>query len=235
VVTVKSFWKNPVIAILSSLKLSAVIMALVAISAAKATFIESSYGREASYDLVYGARWFEGLLILLTISLILLFFKRWPYKPGNYGFALVHISMVVILVGAGMTRYLGYEGTMHIREGSTVDYIFSGKTYLQATIGDQTASFPVRLWKPGENHVHHKVTLGGKDYELSATEFWPHFGQIWQEGPDGVPVIQYGVSMGGEIREQVRKRKLGPLIGSQITDRRQCPVGCGDCSSGCHR
>ena len=196
----KSFWKNPVIAFFSSLKLSATIMALVAISAGKATFIESSYGREASYDLVYGSRWFEGLLILLTISLILLFIKRWPYKPRHFGFALVHMSMVVILVGAGMTRYLGYEGTMHIREGSTVDYIFSGKTFMQATIGDETGSFPVRLWKPGKNNVGHKVTIGGKDYQLSATEYWPHFGQSWQEGPDGVPVIQYGVSMGGEIQ-----------------------------------
>ncbi len=196
----KSFWKNPVISFLSSLKLSAVIMGVVAISAAKATFIESSYGREASYDLVYGAHWFEGLLILLTVSLVLQFFKRWPYKPRQYGFALVHAAMVVILVGAGMTRYLGYEGTMHIREGKTVDYIFSDRAHLQATIGDQTASFPVRLWKAGENHVWHKVTIGGKTYELGATEFWPHYAEAWQDAPDGIPVIQYGVSVGNDIQ-----------------------------------
>ncbi len=198
----KSFWKNPVIAFLSSLKLSAVIMGLVAVAAAKATFIESSYGREAAYDLVYAARWFEGLLILLTISLILLFIKRWPYRPQQYGFALVHISMVVILIGAGMTRYLGYEGTMHIREGKTVDYIYSDRAYLQATIGDQTASFPVRLWKPGENHVRHKVTIGGRKYELGATEYWPHYAEAWQEAPDGIPVIQYGVSMGSDVQSR---------------------------------
>ncbi len=195
----KSFWKNPVIAFLSSLKLSAVCMGLVAIAAAKATFIESDYGRDAAYDLVYAARWFEFLLVLLTISLVLLFFKRWPYKPRQWGFAIMHIAIVVILVGAGITRYFGYEGTMHIREGETVDYIFSDKPHLQATIGDQTGSFPVRLWKPGENNVGGKVTIGGKTYHLMAVEYWPHFGQTWQEADDGVPVIQFGVSENGEI------------------------------------
>jgi len=80
-VFVKGFFKNPVIKFLSSLKLSAGMLALVAIASAKATFIETDYGRDAAYDLVYAARWFEVLLVLVTISLTLLFFKRWPYKP----------------------------------------------------------------------------------------------------------------------------------------------------------
>ncbi len=201
-VTVIAFWKNPIIAFLSSLKLSATIMGLIALSAAKATFIETAHGRDAAYDLVYGAHWFEGLLILLTISLILLFIKRWPYKPAQYGFALVHISMVVILLGAGMTRYLGYEGTMHIRDGQTVDYLYSDRARVQATIGEETGSFPVRLWKAGQNHVWKKVTIAGKAYRLGVTEFWPHFGQAWQDGPDGVPVIQYGMSVGDDIQSR---------------------------------
>ncbi len=200
VVTVKAFWKNPIVAFFSSLKLSASIMAIIAFAAARATFIESSYGREASYDLVYGAHWFEGLLVLLTFSLILLFLKRWPYKPQQYGFAMIHIAMVVILLGAGATRYLGYEGTMHIREGQSVDYIYSNRTYLQATIGEQTGSFPVRLWKSGENKIWGKVTLDGKTYKLGAVEYWPHFGEAYQEGPDGIPVIQYGESINGDIQ-----------------------------------
>ena len=77
----KKFWKNPVVAFLGSLKLSASLMVIVAIASAKATFIESDYGRDAAYDLVYAAPWFEGLLALLVVSLILLFFRRAPYRP----------------------------------------------------------------------------------------------------------------------------------------------------------
>ena len=126
-VSVKGFFKNPVIAFLSSLKLSAGLLALVAIASAKATFIESDYGRDAAYDLVYAARWFEVLLVLVTISLTLLFFKRWPYKPRNYGFMLVHISIVVILISAGITRYMGYEGVMPIREGQSSRLLLLGQ------------------------------------------------------------------------------------------------------------
>ncbi len=195
----KSLWKNPVIAFLSSLKLSAALMVLVAISSAKATFLESDYGREAAYDLVYAARWFEGLLILLTISLILLFFKRWPYRQRQWGFALVHVAMIVILVGAGVTRYFGYEGIMAIREGESVDYIYSDKAHLQAAIGQETGSFPVRLWKPGENSVWGSVAIGGEAYELGATGYWPRYAEGYQEGPGGVPALEFAVTRDGDI------------------------------------
>ncbi len=149
---------------------------------------------------MYGTHWFEGLLILLTISLLLMFFKRWPYKPSQYGFAMIHVAMVVILLGAGITRYFGYEGTMHIREGKSVDYIYSNRTYLQATTGDETASFPVRLWKPGTNKIWGKIKLGGKTFKLGAVQYWPHYGQAYQEAAGGVPVLQYGESFQGDIR-----------------------------------
>jgi len=198
-VPVKGFWKNPVIKFLSSLKLSASLMVIVAVSSAKATFLESDYGRDAAYDLVYAARWFEVLLVLVTISLTLLFFRRWPYKPKNYGFMLVHIAIVVILISAGITRYMGFEGVMPIREGQSTNYYYSDKSHLQATLGEETDSFPVRLWKYGQNNVWGHVTLGGVDYKLGATEYWPRFEESYQPGPGGVPALQYGDSHNGEI------------------------------------
>jgi cytochrome c-type biogenesis protein CcsB len=198
-VNVKAFFKNPVIAFLSSLKLSATLMVLVAIASARGTFIESSVGRDGAYDLVYAARWFEVLLVLVTISLILLFFKRWPYKPRQYGFALVHVSIVVILISAGITRYMGYEGVMPIREGQAADFYYSDKSHVQARLEDETAGYPVRLWKLGANDIWHTVTLGGQKYKLGVTEYWPRFGQEFRPGPGGVPGIQFGVTRDGEV------------------------------------
>jgi len=198
-VLVKSFFKNPVIAFLSSTKLSAGMLAIVAIASAKATFVESDYGRVAAYDLIYAARWFEALLGLVTISLVLLFFKRWPYKPKNYGFMLVHISIVVILISSGITRYMGFEGVMPIREGQSSDYYYSDKSHLQASLGEETDSYPVRLWKTGENNKWKSVTLGGAKYKLGVTEYWAHFEESYQEGPGGIPALKYGASHDGEI------------------------------------
>ncbi len=202
-VTVKGFFKNPVIAFLSSLKLSAFLMAVAAFASAKGTFIESAVGRDGAYALVYDAWWFEAVLALLSISLVLLFIKRWPYKPRQFGFMLVHISIVVILVSAGITRWFGYEGIMSIREGGTSDFIFSNHKQVSLSADGQTAGYRVRLWKAGENNVKGSVTLGGQKYKLAVTEFWPHYAESWQAGPGGPAALEFGLRQQGQMSEQM--------------------------------
>ncbi len=207
------FFKNPVIAFLASLKFSAFLLAVVAVASAKGTFIETAVGRDGAYDLIYAARWFEAVLILVTVSLLLLFIKRWPYQPRQWGFALVHLSIVVILIGAGMTRYFGFEGNMFIREGATVDYIYSAQKHAQASLGDQTASLPVRLWRPGPNHKWGKATLQGQHYELGVTEYWPHYTEEYQEGPGGPAGFSFQVGGhdhgGGHILREGDRESIG--------------------------
>lgn len=202
-VTVKGFFKNPVIAFLSSLKLSAFLMAVAAFASAKGTFIESAVGRDGAYALVYDAWWFEAVLALLSLSLVLLFFKRWPYKPRQYGFMLVHISIVVILVSAGITRWFGYEGTMSIREGASSDFIFSNHKQVSLTADGQTAGVKVRLWKAGQNNIKGNVSLGGQKYQLAVTEYWPHYAESWQAGPGGPAALEFGLRQEGQMSEQM--------------------------------
>ena len=57
----------------------------------------------------------------------------------------------------------------------------------------------MRLWKYGENNIWENVTLGGVDYKLGVTEYWPRFEETYQPGPGGVPALQYGDSHNGEI------------------------------------
>jgi cytochrome c-type biogenesis protein CcsB len=216
VVFVKSFFKNPMINFLSSVKLGAILMAIIGIASIFGTFIESFYGgREAAYGLVYAAPWFEFTLGLFVLSLLLSFFKRMPYKPKQTGFAIIHLSMIVILISAGITRYFGYEGIMPIREGATVDYIFSDKVHARVTLGTQEASYPVRLFKPGKVDHWQKVILEGQEYELGITEFWPHFSEAYQEGPGGPAGFQFGVSQDGEVKDQLLsegdRSEIGPV------------------------
>ncbi len=200
----KALFKNPVLNFLSSVKLGAVLMVVIAIGSAFGTIIESFYGgRDAAYGLVYAATWFELALGLFIINLTLSFFKRMPYKPRRYGFALIHLSMIVILISAGITRYFGYEGVMPIREGATVDYIFSDKVHARVTLGGQEASFPVPFFQPGELNYWKTVTFGEDQYELGITEYWAHFTEVYQEGPGGPAGFQYGVSMDGEITNEI--------------------------------
>jgi cytochrome c-type biogenesis protein CcsB len=212
-VTVKGFFKNPVIALLSSLKLSAFLMAVIAFASAKGTFIESAVGRDGAYALVYDTRWFEGVLALLCISLMLLFFKRWPYRPRQFGFMLVHLSIVLILVSAGITRYFGYEGIMSIREGASSDFIFSNHKHVSVASDGQSADFRVRLWQAGTNDHKKKVSLGGQQYQLAVTEFWPHYTESWTAAPGGPAALKFGMLEEGQMAEQMLREGERATIG----------------------
>ena len=235
VVFVKALFKNPVLQFLSSVKLGAVLMSIIAVASIFGTFIESFYGgRDAAYQIIYAAAWFEATLALFVISLTLSFFKRMPYRRQQSGFVVIHMAMIMILISAGITRYFGYEGIMPIREGATVDYILSAKVHAKVSTGKQEASYPVRLFKTGKVDHWQDVALEGQEYELGVTEFWANFTEVYDEGPGGPPGVQFGVSMGGDISTHVltagQRDKIGSvpahfLTGGFIGDMTVSPYG----------
>ncbi len=136
----KSFLSHPIVRVLSSLQLAVVLLIVFATASAVATFIEVDHGRVGAQALVYNARWFEAVIALLVVNLILALLKRFPYRPRKTGFVIAHISFIVILISAGVTRYFGYEGIMPIREGERVNYAYSARDYVQASLVAQTDS-----------------------------------------------------------------------------------------------
>jgi len=114
----------------------AVGMAVFFIAIARATFIESSHGIQAAKFWVYNARWFELLMVYLAFNLIANIVRHKMWKREKIALLSFHISFIVILIGAGITRFFGYEGIMPIREGATVDYIYSADPYFYFKIDD---------------------------------------------------------------------------------------------------
>jgi len=125
--------------LLFSFKTTLFLLAILAIGAGVATFIENDFGTSTARVLVYNNIWYEAALVLTTINLIgiIIKFKMWK-NPARFIF---HLSFVVILLGAGATRYIGYEGIMHIREGFTENKMMSLEPYLQIKIKQENASF----------------------------------------------------------------------------------------------
>ncbi|MEO1941732.1 MAG: cytochrome c biogenesis protein CcsA [Campylobacterales bacterium] len=72
---------------------------------------------EEAWKYVYETKWFEGLIWLLGLNLIGVMWRFKTYK--KFPIFLLHLSILVILVGAAITRYFGYEGTLHLRIGET--------------------------------------------------------------------------------------------------------------------
>ncbi len=101
------------------------------------TFIENDFGTNASKALVYNAWWFELVFVLLTINMIgnLLKFKSFSLK--KLPVLVFHLSFLLIILGAAVTRYIGYEGMMHIREGEESSTILSSDQFVNVTVSSE--------------------------------------------------------------------------------------------------
>ena len=93
--------------VLSFLLMVAVIIVMMA-----ATFVEQYAGSAA---FIYGSWWFASLWTLLCVCGLLHCFRRKLYKRPVV--LLLHLSFVVILVGALVTHVFGQQGVMHLRVG----------------------------------------------------------------------------------------------------------------------
>jgi len=211
----KNFFKS-----FFSMQLTVVLLLMFALSIGMATFIENDYGSVASKVAVYNATWFEVLLLVLAINLVgsLIVHKVWQRK--KYTAFLMHISFVVILIGAAITRFIGYEGMMHIREGESSSVMLSDNTYITARWGNSG----------NESSVHQKVMLSGFGYQASPFKvdnagevlriktlaFIPNAVPMVKSMPGGEPVISLFALTNTERRSIILRKgemeKLGEFF-----------------------
>jgi cytochrome c-type biogenesis protein CcsB len=111
--------------------LMGVLLIVFATAIGYATFIENDYGAEAAKIMVYNSSWFEFLMLLMVINFSGMIFTKHLYHKSKWNVLIIHLALIIIIIGAGITRYFGSEGQMHIREGKTVNEFRSSDTYLQ--------------------------------------------------------------------------------------------------------
>ncbi len=126
---------------LFSMRMMAIGLVLFLYAIAHATFVESDYGTPASKIAVYNATWFEILLLYLSLSLIVNIFRYRMFRRSKVAVLSFHLAFLVIIVGAALTRYIGFEGQMRIKEGQTSNVIFSGSPYLILKANDRVNQF----------------------------------------------------------------------------------------------
>ena len=84
---------------------------LFAIAIGVATFVENDFGTSSAQKVIFKTKWFELLLVLFGITLIVNIFRFRMMQQKKWGTMAFHASMVIILIGAGVTRYFGSEGS----------------------------------------------------------------------------------------------------------------------------
>ncbi|HBE43396.1 MAG TPA: hypothetical protein DDW27_19785, partial [Bacteroidales bacterium] len=143
-----------------------------AFAMAAATFIENDYGSGAAYGMVYDTRWFELILVLLSINLIGQLIINKLFRKSRLPVALFHLAFVLMISGAGITRYFGWEGIIHIREGETTDICYSNEKYIgysvKASSGEIVAedSGEYTLTSSSASDFRRIIDVKGKEYEL---------------------------------------------------------------------
>ena len=127
---------------LYSTRLMAILFILFATAMAIATFIENDFGTQTSKALIYNAWWFEAIMVFFVINFFGNIFRYRLYKKEKWPVLMFHGAFLLILVGAGITRYVGYEGIMLIKEGETTNKFLSETTYLNAIVDDGNSQKP---------------------------------------------------------------------------------------------
>ena len=54
---------------------------------------------------------------------------------------LIHFGFIIVILGAGITRYLGYEGVMIIPEKQSVNEIYTADPYFQIFAHNENQQF----------------------------------------------------------------------------------------------
>ncbi|MFK5937412.1 MAG: cytochrome c biogenesis protein CcsA [Sulfurimonas sp.] len=196
---------NKILSIVGSMKTMAILMLIFAFSVGYATIVENDFGIMTAKAEIYNARWFEVMLGLLALNLALNIHKYKMYTLKKAPIFLFHAGFLVILVGAAITRYVGYEGNMHIREGMTSSTIVSSRAYflINATAENETTHYekPIYLSKRRENDFSTSLEVGDKKVEVELMEYIPDATETMvKDSENGKPMAKLMITGGGQGR-----------------------------------
>lgn len=127
-----------------STRLMSLLFIVFATAMAFGTFIESWYSTETARIWIYNATWFEVIMVFFVINFVGNIFRYRLLRKEKWPVLLLHVSWILIIVGAFVTRYISFEGMMPIREGETEKVFYSDKTYFTAHVDGKIEGEPRR-------------------------------------------------------------------------------------------
>ena len=176
----------------------AILLTILGVGAGVATFIENDYGAQTAQILVYKSKWYEAAMVLTIINMlcVMVKFKMWRNKTKF----LLHFAFVVILLGSIITRYVGFEGIMHIREGKTENTMISSDPYLQIKIKHEGKAYyqeyPLEFAAIGDNSFEYNVDFNNKLLNVKYTKY-----TFQKKGRSTMGIITMNATIDGVTKE----------------------------------
>lgn len=207
---------------LFSTQLMMILLLLFTVAIGAATFIENSYDIATAKALVYNARWFEIVMILMVINFLgnVKKYNLFTWKRAA-GF-IMHAAFIVIIIGAGITRYTGFEGNMHIREGESSNVIYSDVPNLQVIAEDDvnkyTYNLPLQMSSIVENPFNFSIETEEKgSIDFTYKEYVHNAVESLEENVEGgVDMLEITLISGEKNRSVLiqsgRTQNIGGLL-----------------------
>lgn len=183
---------------LASLKLAVILLVMLMVILAAATYYESVYDARTAQHLVYSSVWFAFFLLLLGVNVFCAAAVRYPWRPHQVGFLVTHAGILVILAGSFVTMLWGVDGQMALMEGQQGSGVFLDRPVLRVIEGDKKTYRDVdaefRWDPPREGHefrldVGHGVTAVVDRYYHQAAEETEY---VAGDGPGAVQIRLHG-------------------------------------------
>ncbi len=166
---------NKIVRFLFSMSFMGIIVILLALSMAVATFVENRNGTTAAQALVYQAWWFELGIMLAFVNILASIIRMKLYKLKKLPVFLFHFAFLAIILGAALTRYVGKEGIMHIREGESTGAYLSAETFFYVKAESGSASVEeyqkVYLSPASSREVRMKLRLGENQIRIRSVNY----------------------------------------------------------------
>lgn len=154
-----------------SMRMMALAMIIFFVAIGSATIIESLHGIQAAKIMIYNATWFEILLVFLALNLIANIFRYNMFQREKMALLSFHLSFIIIIAGAAVTRYVGFEGLMMIREGEKSNVIYLSDPHLYVKVHDYKM-------EKKDNRKLFLSEVTNNDYNLSISDFPGHASTI---------------------------------------------------------
>ena len=207
--------------ILFSMVTTVILLLIFGAAIGYATFAENSSGTPYAHDIVYNAKWFELLLALLIVNLTGSVIRFKLTNKHKFSVLLFHLSFIVILIGAGITRYVGSEGMMHLRQGETSSEITSEKSSVRITAEyngqkeEKTTNFTFS--ETESNDFSKSISVGGKTINIQNMLLMPNAIETIEEDTKGEPAFDlFVMSQGNQGMELILSAGESKEYGGQL-------------------
>lgn len=199
---------------LFSTRFTTVLLAVFGYLIAIATFIENEYGTTTARIEIFRSKWLELIMVLLAINFIGNIKKYNMLSQKKWTSLLFHLAFVIIIIGAGVTRYFGSEGMMPIREGQTSNIMYSAEPYLNIEItdprrpaedaqGSQGYSTNMLMASTTDNDFYVPFDFGKKKIEVSYVDYIENADYKLYENIEGGKDVLKVVTTDGNGRQEI--------------------------------